>query len=429
MKKELDTIRVNLFGINIGIIGYDKKTTKSFFQYNNDYLNSNKYTNIFPVIFKRTNQIQVFNKYNTTTFRGLPPMIADSLPDDFGNRIFNEWMKNIGNEIKDMSPVQQLAYISNRGMGAIEYSPGKSIPSSDIINLDNITNILKEILDVKKDVKDLKLNDIGLLNIFKLGTSAGGARAKVVVSENKESLKLIPGDINFSDEYNHYLVKLNMGTDSYNREKVEYGYYLLAKEAGINMMNSKLIDDKHFATLRYDRIGGEKQHVLTATGISGLDYKDRNVSSYENLFLIANYLNLSVPNMDSLFRRMVFNYIFHNTDDHLKNHSFLYDKNKNRWKLTPAYDINYPLDALNKYLGVQHSLSLNKKGKNIVKNDLLELAEKHSISNPEQIIKEVSKVKDKWKSIANNLNIPLRVSQSIARDFVNFNSKIKSLEL
>lgn len=423
MNKKIDTLNVNIFNENIGKIAFDVERNRSFFQYNKEFLYTNRYKNIFPFLIKRINQVQIFSEYNSKTFKGLPPMIADSLPDDFGNRIFNEWMKSIGKKIGDMSPVEQLSYLSDRGMGALEYTPAKILPNTETVNINDITKILKEILDVKKDMKNLKLNDLGLLNIFKLGTSAGGARAKVIVSENKEDNTLIPGDITSSEDYNHYLVKLNMDSDSYNREKVEFSYYQMALEAGIHMMPSKIIDNKHFATLRFDRQNGRKQHVLTVTGISGLDYLDKDSSSYENVFEVAHQINVPSGDIDKLFRRMVFNFAFHNIDDHLKNHSFIYNEKLDKWNLTPAYDVNYSLDALNKWVGAQHSLSLNKKRINITKKDLIELGEKYSVYNPEKIIKEVLAVESKWNIIAAKNKIPSVVIESIAEDFKSFNSK------
>ena len=267
-------IEVILFGQEIGKLGYDVDKRASYFQYNPDFLEANQYTNIFPYVFKRIKPVQVFNKFEGETFRGLPPMIADSLPDMFGNIIFKEWFEAKNKEFKKITPLEQLTYVSNRGMGALEYRPTAEIPKSSTINIDEIVEVLNKVLDLKNETAAEALNDAALLNIFKIGTSAGGARPKILISEHKETGKIIPGDIEYSNAYNHYLVKLSMNEEwGYNKEKVEYAYYLMAQEVGIQMMPSKLIENKHFATLRYDRQNGEKQHVLTASGLTGWDFK------------------------------------------------------------------------------------------------------------------------------------------------------------
>ncbi|MGB3605806.1 type II toxin-antitoxin system HipA family toxin, partial [Psychroserpens sp.] len=307
-------IDIITFGQEIGKLGYDLDQGKSFFQYNPEFLDSGKYSKLFPFIFKRTKPVQVFTEYQQDTFQGLPPMIADSLPDTFGNIIFQEWLTAKG--IQKITPLEQLTYVSNRGMGALVYKPIKELPESSEINIDNIISILEKVLKLKEDTTGEDLSELSLLNVFKIGSSAGGARPKILISEHKDKGSIIAGDRETSDEYNHYLVKLHLDdSDGYNKEKVEYAYYLLAQEAGIVMMPSKLINNKHFATLRYDRQHGEKQHVLTVTGLTGWDFKSQpENSSYENVFKVA--LGLEVPHKDlqQLFKRMMFNLIFRNVD-------------------------------------------------------------------------------------------------------------------
>src|SRR5690606_9181433 len=163
------------------------------------------------------------------------------------------------------SPLEQLTYIANRGMGALEFLPAKEILSNTSIDLTEITEIVQKVLDVKTSIQEKNLSEVALLNIFKIGSSAGGARPKVLVSEHKETGMLIPGDIEVSDDYHHYLIKLGV-ENSFGRELIEYVYYTIATALGIEMMPSKLIDNKHFATLRFDRQHGMKIHTLTASG-------------------------------------------------------------------------------------------------------------------------------------------------------------------
>lgn len=412
-------IDIIAFGLEIGKLGYDINQRKSFFQYNPDFLDSGKYANFFPFIFKRTKQAQVFTEYQQDTFQGLPPMIADSLPDTFGNIIFQEWLTARG--IQKVTPLEQLAYVADRGMGAIEYKPIKELPNTSTVNIDEVISILEKVLKLKQGATGKDLNELSLLNVFKIGTSAGGARPKVLISEHKKTKQIIAGDREVSKDYNHYLVKLHIDdSDGYNKEKVEYAYYQMAQEVGIEMMPSKLIENKHFATLRYDRQNGEKQHALTVTGLTGWDFKSQpENSSYENVFKVAVALKVPHKDLQQLFKRMVFNLIFKNVDDHLKNHSFIYNKEDNSWSLGPAYDLTYALNPLLTFKSTSRALSINAKRTDITLKDILTIAEEFAIKNPKGIIEDVESVIPKWNNIATKLNIPENIIKKIHEDFVS----------
>lgn len=414
-------IEVRLFGLEIGKLGYDVDKRTSYFQYHPEFLETNRYTHIFPYLFKRVKPAQVFTTFEGETFRGLPPMIADSLPDSFGNIIFKEWFEAKNKEFQKITPLEQLTYVGSRGMGALEYKPVVNIPKSSTINIDEIVEVLNKVLGLKHETSGKDLSEIGLLNIFKIGTSAGGARPKILISEHKKTGKIIPGDMEYSDYYNHYLVKLCMneeGGKQYNKEKVEYVYYLMAREAGIQMMPSKLIEDRHFATLRYDRQGGEKKHVLTASGLTGWDFKKPEDSTYENVFKLALDLKVSFKDIQELFRRMVFSVVFANSDDHLKNHSFIYHKETNSWHLAPAYDITYPLDINLNYSRVSRALSINNKRDKITLEDVMTIAERYTVKSPKGIIKEVEEIISFWNKFAEEQGIPAKVSNAIEKEFV-----------
>ena len=413
-------IEVRLFGLEIGKLGYDVDKRVSYFQYNPEFLDSNRYTNSFPYIFKRIKPVQVFNKFEGETFRGLPPMIADSLPDMFGNIIFKEWFEAKNKQFKKITPLEQLTYVANRGMGALEYRPVAKIPKSTSIAIEEIVEVLHQVLDLKKETIGKNLSDTALLNIFKIGTSAGGARPKILISEHKETGRIIPGDMEYGKDYNHYLIKLCMpeeGEKKYRKEKIEYAYYRMAKEVGIQMMPSKLIENKHFASLRYDRQNGKKQHVFTASGLTGWDFKKPDDSSYENIFKLA--LDLKTPHKDiqELYRRMVFNLVFANTDDHLKNHSFLYNKETDSWNVAPAYDVTYPLNINLNYTTVSRALSINNKRTDVSLEDIMTIAETFAIKNPKGMILEVQKAMDSWDTITRELEIPERVRNGIKKEF------------
>jgi serine/threonine-protein kinase HipA len=202
---------------------------------------------------------------------------------------------------------------------------------------------------------------------------------------------------------------------------VEYVYYQLAQEIGIDMMPSKLIDDKHFATIRYDRQNGEKQHVLTVTGLTGWDFKSQpENSSYENVFKVATALKVPHKDLQQLFKRMVFNLVFKNVDDHLKNHSFIYNKEKNAWNLSPTYDLTYALNPVLNFKLTSRALSINGKRTDIKIQDILTLAEEFSIKNPKGIMKEVEALTSRWSELAEQQNIPELVVRRIGEDITRF---------
>ncbi len=418
-KNEL--VQVHCFGIEIGKLGFDENKNKSYFQFNPVFLKTGMYEHLFPLVFKRIEHTQVFSQFNSDTFKGLPPMIADSLPDMFGNLVFKSWLDANGKGSKSISVLEQLAYVANRGMGALEYTPVKHIPRHTSIDLNEIIDVLKQVMDVKQNTQAEHLDTESLINVFKIGSSAGGAHPKIVISENKKSGKIIPGDLEFSDKYNHYLVKLHLDEElPYNKELIEYSYYLLAKELGVSMMESKLIDGKHFATMRFDRQNGKKNHVLTASGLTGWDFKNPEVSSYENLFDLALFLKIPHKQIEELFKRMVFNLVYANADDHLKNHSFIYNELTDQWSLAPAYDLTFSLNPLLNYKKVSRALSINGKRQNISKEDVLVLAKKYTIKNPSSIIEQLLSSVEFWEQKAQDLAIPTKIIGNMKKDFYLF---------
>ena len=414
-------INLHCFNTEIGKLGFDEDRNVSFFQYNPSFLSSGLYANMFPMIIRRMTQTQVFDKYNSETFKGLPPMIADSLPDVFGNIVFKAWLESTHKGLEKITVLEQLAYVGKRGMGALEYLPSKEVTGDATINIDEITGIVEEVLRTKGEAKEAQLNHAALLNIFKIGTSAGGVRPKILISENKQTGQIIPGDLVYSGEYDHYIIKLGITEGlSYSKEAVEYAYYLMASAAGINMMPTKMIDNKHFATLRFDRQNGEKIHTLTACGLSGFDFKDPAALSYENLFDLSVYLKVPHKDTEQLFRRMVFNLVFANHDDHLKNHSFVYDKEHDGWGLSPAYDVTFSLNPEINFSKTSRALSINGKRVGVALEDILVIADKYTIKNAKGIIKEVQDVIPLWNEKAQEVGIPDKIIASIRKDFMTF---------
>lgn len=420
MAKDL-IVEVWCFGLEIGKIGYNEDEQFSFFQYNPAFLASNAYSGLFPFIFKRTEVVQVFRNYKGKFFRGLPPMLADSLPDLFGNVIFTKWIESTHPELQKISTLEQLTYLANRGMGALEFKPAQKLHKTTKVDLDEVVGILKKVMFNKISTTGNSLDHESLLTIFKIGTSAGGIRPKILISENKKTGKIIPGDIEFSDAYLHYLVKLTLedekDVDSL-KGKIEFAYYLVAKEVGIRMMDSKLIGQVHFATERFDRIEGKKIHILSTSGLTGWSHEDPTVSSYENVFELAVNLRIPQVEIDELFKRLVFNLTFFNIDDHLKNHSFCYDEKKEEWHLAPAYDLTYPLSLHLTRTKTSRALSINSKREKITFADLIILAKKYVVKSPDKTINLIqSKIPFMVKSLR-DLQIPEDIVKKIQQDFI-----------
>jgi serine/threonine-protein kinase HipA len=345
-------------------------------------------------------------------------MISDSLPDMFGNIIFKEWLHAQNKEFKNISALDQLTYVGKRGMGALEYKPSIEILPDSTIEIPELIDVVSRILELKSNTSQKKLNPQALLNIYKIGTSAGGARPKILISENKATGEIIPGDLNESNDFDHYLVKINIDEGlGYSKEKIEYAYHKLAIMSGIQMTHCKLIDDIHFATIRFDRQDGKKIHTLTACGMTGWDYKKAQDSSYENLFKLAIDLNLPLSDITELFLRMVFNVVFANIDDHLKNHSFIYNHETDSWRLSPAYDITYSLNVNLVFSNINRALSINQKRQDITRDDILKIANQFSIKNPVEIIENVVDSSKHWREIATNLELPINVIDAIEHDF------------
>lgn len=412
-------IKVNLFDVEIGVVGYDKDIDISYFQYNPEYLKRNDLKNIFPIkdIIRPIANVQVFKNFKGETFRSLPPFIADSLPDMFGSIVFREWLEANRKDFRDVTVLEQLAYVADRGMGAIEYSPAKEIPKGSSIDISEIVEVVKQVVDVKGNLKGQVLDHASLLNVFKIGSLAGGARPKILISKNKETGEIIAGDVSCSSDYKHYLVKLDLDEVPYSRETIEYCYYLTACHLGLTMMDSSLIDGKHFATERFDRVEGKKRHILTVSGLTGWDFKSLEKSSYENVFDLAIYLKIPHKQLEELFARMIFNIVYHNTDDHLKNHSFIYIQESDSWELSPFYDVTYSLNPLLNFTNSKRALSVGGKRSEIVLSDVLSFADKYTIKGAKGIIERINDGISFWIEKAEQHKVPEKVLDRIVNDF------------
>lgn len=414
--------KVKLWNKLVGALYWDNASKSTIFEYDNKFLKSN--LDIAPItmpLSKSRGKAYSFNRLPVETYKNLPAVFSDSLPDSFGNAIIDQWLQQQGKLLKDVNPVERLCYVGKRGMGALEYEPDQTLQVSKAatINVDEIVHLTKQILD-QKEQKKLTLDEQNTINtILKVGSSAGGARAKVIVSINEEKREIIPGDLIASEGFRYWLLKLDGVTnqslgDPEGFGKIEYAYHKIAAASGIKMTQCKLFQENnryHFMTERFDRENHQKVHTQTLCGLAQMDYNQPLQHSYEQCFAVQRKLGLDFSDTIQQFRRMVFNVIAKNCDDHTKNITFLMDQ-KGQWKLSPAYDITYAHDPSNHWLK-QHQMSVNGKRNDITVKDMLVVGETLGIRNRKKIIEEVKDGVSNWERVAKNLDIPKTQYQSI----------------
>ncbi|MDR2622535.1 MAG: type II toxin-antitoxin system HipA family toxin [Dysgonamonadaceae bacterium] len=362
-------------------------------------------------------RVYSFPELNRTTYKGLPGLLADSLPDKFGNSLINRWLAEQGRDPDSYNSVERLLYLGKRGMGALEFEPAEKIVQNTAtkIELEGLIQAARYALaDKEKQTADLH-NEKEISQIIKVGTSAGGARAKAIVAYNENTGEIRSGQLNAPEGFSHWLIKLD-GIDNQDKElkdpmhfgRIEYVYYLMAISCGIEMMESRLLAENgryHFLTRRFDRIGNkEKFHMQTLCGLAHFDFNSPGIYAYEQLFQTMRTLRLPYTAAEQAYRRMVFNVVARNQDDHTKNISFLMNK-EGKWRLAPAYDITFAYNPLGKYTSL-HQMTINGKQDGFTKSDFLQVAKSMNIKKANEIIEEVIESVSQWKRIAKEYDIP-----------------------
>ena len=433
-----DVIKVQYKNYEVGALSFDEKQGIGAFQYTDSFIKTG--IQLAPLMMPLSDEIYMFPGLNPKTFKGLPGMIADSLPDDFGNHLLNAWVASQGRSSNTITPLERLKYTGTRGMGALEYLPAQNIKGFNASQQLQVSSLVKIAQDVLDSYSALAVNLRGdgnedreaMIALLSVGTSAGGARPKAVLAFNDNFTEVRSGQTHVPEGFTHYLMKFD-GVTEHNSNKetfgdpmgfgaMEYVYYLMAIECGISMMPSRLLNEgnrRHFITKRFDRKGNEKVHTTTLNGIAHVDYKSAGSFSYEELILTIRQLNLSAVEAEQIFKRMIFNIVGRNQDDHAKNFSFIMDKN-GIWNLSPAYDITYSNGT---GYTKNHQLSLNGKTNDFTLNDILQLAKKHSIKENiakeylEQILEVFSKFKNKAKEIDVNEQTYNRIYNELRLNF------------
>ena len=416
---------VYLWGKRVGIVGQDDNSDVAKFEYDDDFIRSG--IELSPIVMPLSNQVYSFTNLNKETFKGLPGMLADSLPDRYGDALINTWLSKQNRTLESFSPIERLCYMGNRGMGALEYVPsdGPIDNREEKLDIEKMLLLASNILSNRKDLR-VEDNDMNMISLLKFGTSAGGARAKAIIAYNEKTGDICSGQITNKKDYGYWIIKFddvdNNGDhnekDENDYTRIEYAYYLMAKAAGIKMNECRLLNENnryHFMTKRFDRqeITGEKIHMQTLGAIGHFDYNVPRSCSYERAAQICTLLDIGNDEICELYRRMIFNVLSFNNDDHVKNFSFLMNKN-GKWSLAPAYDLSFSYKADSIWVN-KHQMTINGKSENISLDDMLECAKSMNIKNQKAkiIIDEVKNAVANWQNFANKANVSTKSKEMI----------------
>ena len=407
----MNLLEVHIWDTLVGVLVWDENKQTSRFEYAKTFIKKGMELSpiILPVSSKvvaaQDNATNEGNGYQIDINKGLPLFLSDSLPDKFGTELFSKYLEKEGRNYRDLSPLEKLAYIGTRGMGALEFLPSKhSTKGKQILDLKKL-NELSASLITQTPISNLD----DMTNLFHVGTSPGGAQPKVLINIDKETGDIYRGDEIPNENQESWILKFNRDIGEQRdkeRGKIEYAYYLIAKACKINIMESRLItvgEEECFMTKRFDRVKGEKIHTQTLHAFAGMNFKLPNAYSYEQIFRLLNKIKFDYRDKEELFRIMVFNVIGQNVDDHTKNFGFNMTKDGN-WHFSPAYDLTFSYNENYNYI-TPHFLSVNGKNKNIGLADLIEVGDSFSIKNSERIIAEIQTEFDKWNEVGKNIGI------------------------
>ncbi|EPF1536893.1 type II toxin-antitoxin system HipA family toxin [Vibrio vulnificus] len=421
----MEVITITYQGDLVGAVSFDTEKGLGSFEYDPSFVK--KGVELSPIKMPLSNRIYRFPELDFNTFKGLPGLIADSLPDDFGNAVLNAWVASQGRSPSDITPLQRLQYTGKRGMGALEYAPAtklRSLNASQQVEIQSLVSIAQEILDSRGNFEvELKQNGQddreAMMSLLSVGMSAGGARPKAVLAFNEDFTQVRSGQTNVPSGFTHYLMKFD-GVSEHNKNQETFGdplgygamefvYHLMANKCGVDMMPCRLLHEgnrRHFITQRFDRIKNSKVHVQTLNGLAHIDYKKPGAFSYAELFGIARQLKLSAIDAEQLFKRMTFNIIARNHDDHSKNFAFMLKKD--RWSLAPAYDLAYSYKPGSKWVN-SHWMSLNGKRDNFTRSDFYSLEKLSPIFNKrkiDDIIDTTIEHVSTWHQLAEEWDVP-----------------------
>lgn len=410
MSKPITTAEVWLWGSKVGYLYQPEGSNLVQFEYDKDFLKSG--IEISPIMMPLSEKIYTFNDLtDIPAFKGTAGVFADSLPDKFGNRIIDVWLAAQGRSKYSFTVIERLCHAGNKGMGALEYRPANSFVSiEEKIDVTETVKLISSILDNKKDIA-LSYKKGSIAQLVEIGSSAGGARAKAVVAFNEKTGELRSGQLPDSSEFDYWLLKFDgvskNGDHNVNDGKqytnIEYAYYLMAKDAGINMSKCRLFEKDglcHFMTKRFDRENGAKLHMITLAGLAHLDYNTPCVCSYEMYAEYAKRIGITRKEVEEIYRRMVFAVEGVNCDDHVKNFSFLMNK-KGEWSISPAYDITFAYNPGNEWIS-KHQMTINGKSSEITSEDMIACGRKMGLDPAfcKDTVKAAREIVSNWTKYA-----------------------------
>jgi len=432
----IDVAEVKIWGKLAGAVSWNEETGLASFEYDPGFKNLNWDLAPFKMPVGSSQRIMLFPELRKDknaefdTFKGLPGLLADALPDKYGNQLINMWLAQQGRPQESMNPVEMLCFIGTRGMGALEFEPPTFSENKRTfsIEMESLVDIAKKILSGREAfTTNLHHEDErAVMEILKIGTSAGGARPKAVIAYNEKTGEVKSGQTKAPKGFEHWLIKLDGVSDvqlgeSKGYGRVEMAYYNMAIDCGIEMMPSRLLEENgraHFMTKRFDREGGDiKHHIQTFCALKHFDYNLITSFSYEQLFQTMRELRLSYLDAEQMYRRMVLNVLARNCDDHTKNFSFRL-KRGGKWELAPAYDICHAYNPDHRWVS-HHALSINGKRNAITKEDLLIIGKSINNKKAGVIIDEINEVISKWKKYADEVKIHPAIRDKIGSTLIN----------
>ena len=422
----VDVAQVNLFGRPLGAFRWDERYQVAEFEYDRSFIGKGVEPSplMMPV---REGRIYSFAGLNRDTFRGLPGMLADSLPDTYGRALFDRWLALMGRT--SGNPIESLCFLGKRCMGALEFEPAINIGNDSIqqFEIDSLVDVARDALKQKASfVTNLEEDKkAAIAAILRLGTSAGGQRAKAIIAYNKVTKEVRSGQVEAPEGFDHYLIKLDgvsaergfRETENYGR--LEYSFYKLARACGIDMTECSLLEENgraHFLTKRFDRENGRKVHMQTLCAIAHYDFQLKRGYSYEQAFNVMRALRLPYSAAREMFHRIVFNVAVRNQDDHTKNISFLMGED-GKWRLSPAYDVGYAYNPDGGWTAT-HQMSVNGKFDGIDRDDLLAFARAEGIKDAAETIDKVADSVSQWPRIAMDCGVPKEMVETIVKNMV-----------
>lgn len=415
---ETNALKVKIWGMDVGYLMWDNKAKVAIFEYEPSFLERG--IDIAPLTMSvhspRSQKQLTWSGDKDKLYQGLPPMIADSLPDKWGNSLFKAWLRDNNISVNKTNPVDHLSFIGSRTMGALEYEPAQRLGEDSAFSVDvqGLYEFAKQVLNERESTVLNQENSILWQDLVKISSSPGGKRPKAIVALNITTGEVVSGQGSVPEGFQHYILKYD-DNSVYPFAKLEYVYYRMASEAGIEMMPSELRTYHgvtHFLTQRFDRIGNEKIHLQTLAAMSP------SCDSYEEIFSVIRRLNLSYHDSEQQFLRMVFNVIARNVDDHSKNVSFCMDRN-GEWRLSPAYDLTYSVDLSAPDYTNRHSLTVNGKNESITRDDLEKVGQENDIKEYSSLIDKVGSAVYRFDEYAKEVGIDEELIEKIKNDFIS----------